>query len=182
MTRETGLDDDDRRFSYACSWEDFDRDGDPDLYVANDFGRNTLYRNDFEGQGKAVRFTEVAAESGVTDLAAGMSASWGDFDNDGLADLHVSNMFSSAGNRISESARFLPDHDATTRDVFRRHARGNSLFRNLGSAKFADVSADAGITLGRWAWGSQFVDLNNDGWKDIVVANGFITQEDSGDL
>ena len=39
-----------------------------------------------------------------------------------------------------------------------------------------------GVTLGRWAWGSNFVDLNNDGWEDILVTNGFITQEDTGDL
>ena len=41
---------------------------------------------------------------------------------------------------------------------------------------------EQGVTMGRWAWGSRFVDLNNDGWEDLVVANGFISTEDTGDL
>ena len=45
-----------------------------------------------------------------------------------------------------------------------------------------DVSIEQGVTMGRWAWGSRFVDLNNDGWEDLVVANGFISTEDTGDL
>ena len=50
------------------------------------------------------------------------------------------------------------------------------------ATSFQDVSVTAAVTQGRWAWGSSFVDLNNDGWQDLVVANGFITQEDTGDL
>ena len=45
-----------------------------------------------------------------------------------------------------------------------------------------DVSVAAAVTQGRWAWGSAFADFNNDGWQDLLVANGFITQEDTGDL
>ena len=71
VTNEVGLDSNNSRFSYAAAWEDFDNDGDLDLYVANDFGRNNLYRND-DGQ-----FKDVAAEAGVEDIAAGMSVSWG---------------------------------------------------------------------------------------------------------
>lgn len=185
VTKEAGLDDNDRRFSYAASWEDYDQDGDPDLYIANDFGRNMLYRNDFTpGARQPTRFTEVAATAGVMDHGAGMSVDWGDYDNDGWADLYVSNMFSSAGSRISQLDKFMPGVEQETKALFQRHARGNSLFRNLGgSGKLSDVSVDQGVTLGRWAWGSKFVDLNNDGWRDLVVANGFITQaEDSGDL
>ena len=63
-----------------------------------------------------------------------------------------------------------------------RHARGNSLFRNLGDGRFADVSVAAGVTMGRWAWGSLFTDINNDGWEDLHVVNGFFTNDDPGDL
>jgi hypothetical protein len=182
-TRAAGLDDRDRRFSYACAWDDYDLDGDPDLYVANDFGRNTLYRNDTPGPGRPGRFTEVAVAQGVEDVAAGMSAAWGDYDNDGWSDLHVGNMFSSAGSRIARLAGFLPGAGEGTRALFRRHARGNSLFRSRGGGQgFDDVSEAAGVTLGRWAWASKFIDWNHDGWLDIAVANGFITQADSGDL
>ena len=181
VTKRVGLDLNNTRYSYAATWADYDRDGDLDLYVANDFGRNNLYRQDrVQGQ---VRFTDVAESSGTLDIAAGMSAAWGDYDNDGRFDLYVSNMFSSAGNRIAKQARFLADEDASTRDLFIRHARGNSLFHNLGPEKgFEDVSVSAAVTQGRWAWGSAFADFNNDGWQDLIVANGFITQEDTGDL
>ena len=176
VTRKIGLDENNRRFSYASAWEDYDNDGDQDLYVANDFGRNNLYRNH---QG---RFVDVASESRVQDIGPGMSACWGDLNNDGWMDLYVSNMFSSAGNRIAFQQRFLESSDLETRRQFQRHARGNSLFQNNQGQVFSDISTDAGVTLGRWAWGSNFVDLNNDGWEDILVTNGFITQEDTGDL
>lgn len=181
VTKSVGLDVNNTRYSYAAAWADYDQDGDLDLYVANDFGRNNLYRQDRD-QGQ-IRFTDVAPEAGVLDIAAGMSAAWGDYDNDGRLDLYVSNMFSSAGNRIATQERFLQGKDEATRDLFLRHARGNSLFRNSGAPSgFDDVSVGAGVTQGRWAWGSVFADFNNDGWQDIVVANGFITQEDTGDL
>ncbi|MEM7314821.1 MAG: VCBS repeat-containing protein, partial [Planctomycetota bacterium] len=94
-TEESGLNANNLRFSLASVWEDYDNDGDLDLYVANDFGRNSLYRND---DGK---FTDVAGDAGVEDIGPGMSAAWGDANNDGLMDLYVSNMFSSAGSRIT---------------------------------------------------------------------------------
>jgi len=175
-TAETGLDENNRRFSLAAAFEDFDDDGDPDLYVANDYGRNNLYRN--EGG----RFRDVAAEAGVEDVAAGMGVAWADVDGDGAMDLHVSNMFSSAGSRVTTQARFKPEADEATRALYRRHARGNSLFRNLGGGRFADASVEAGITAARWAWGCVFADFDRDGREDLFVANGYVTNEDPHDL
>lgn len=170
VTMTSGIDQNNRRFSYACSWQDFDLDGDPDLYVANDFGRNNLYRNDGE------KFTDVAAEMGIEDLSAGMGITWGDGNRDGRPDAYVSNMFSSAGNRIAYQRNFR-DGD---RADFQRHARGNSLFINQTEG-FQDV-LESGAGMARWAWGAKFADLNNDGWQDLYVGNGFITTEDTGDL
>jgi len=175
-TADVGLDDNNTRFSFAASWEDYDDDGDADLYVANDFGRNNLYRND-DG-----RFTDVAAEAGVEDVSAGMAVSWGDYDGDGRMDLHVGNMFSSAGNRTAYQRRFQAGAADAVRALYRRHARGNSLFRNRGDGTFEDVSLEAGITMGRWAWGSTFVDWNADGREDLLVPNGFLTLERQDDL
>jgi hypothetical protein len=175
-TRESGLDENNRRFSFASSWEDYDDDGDLDCYVANDFGRNNLYRNE-NGH-----FRDVAAEAGVEDLAAGMGVSWADYDLDGDFDLYVSNMFSSAGERVAYQRRFLDGVDEVTRAGFQRHARGNSLFRNRGDGTFEDVSAHAGVTMGRWAWGSIFTELDEDGWPDLFVPNGFVTGSDPADL
>lgn len=181
-TEGSGLHENNLRFSYAAAWNDYDLDGDVDLYVANDFGRNNLYRNDTPPGGVA-RFVDVAAQAGVEDIAAGMSVSWGDYDGDGLADLYIGNMFSSAGNRVAFQREFREDGASGVRNQFRRHARGNTLFRNAGNGRFQDVTMAAGVRMGRWAWGSLFVDMNHDGWQDLLVANGMVTSpEDSGDL
>jgi len=175
-TREVGLDQNNRRFSFAVSWEDYDNDGDMDLYVANDFGRNNLYRND------GGHFRDVAAQAGVEDISAGMSASWADYNNDGFMDVYVGNMFSSAGGRIAYQRQFRPQGSEgaqSTLENYQRHARGNTLFQNFGDGTFADVSIPASVNMGRWAWCSRFVDLNNDGLEDIYVANGYITGYDT---
>ena len=167
VTKEVGLDQNNTRWSFAASWEDFDRDGDPDLYVANDFGRNCLYRND------GGRFINIASEAGAEDMAAGMSVAWGDFNRDGEADLLVGNMFSSAGQRVAFQRKFG--------DGKKRMARGNSLFE-AKEGEFEDVSITSGVTNGGWAWSSGFADLNNDGWEDLVVANGYLTNTRDDDL
>ncbi|MGK0186096.1 MAG: hypothetical protein ACI9R3_001879 [Verrucomicrobiales bacterium] len=181
-TVDCGLDQNNRRFTLAASWEDYDDDGDPDLYVANDYGRNNLYRNDPHPEGGRT-FVDVAAEAGVEDISAGMSVSWSDANLDGKMDLYVSNMWSSAGNRITYQRQFQSGAGGDDMAAFQRHARGNSLFINRGDGTFTDASLEAGVSMGRWAWGSRFIDLNSDGLEDIYVANGFITQpDDTGDL
>jgi hypothetical protein len=175
-TELSGLSQNGTRFSFAAAWEDFDDDGDLDLYVANDFGRNNLYLNE-NG-----RFRDIAAAAGVEDISAGMGVTWGDVDGDGRADLHVSNMFSSAGNRIAYQRRFREGTDEETLGAMRRHARGNSLFRNLGDGSFEDRSVDSGVTMGRWAWAAEMPDLDLDGRQDLVVMNGFVSNDDTKDL
>lgn len=178
ITATVGLDVDNTRFSFAASFEDYDNDGDLDLYVANDYGRNCLYRND----GKGLKFTQIAAELKLEDTSAGMSTNWADFNRDGWMDLYISNMFSSAGNRITFQPQFQTDTTDDVRTRFQRMARGNTLYQADGQGGFTDVSMDMDVWMGRWAWSSAFVDLNNDGWEDILVANGFITTDDTGDL
>ncbi len=176
VTREVGLDVNNRRFSLAAGWVDYDGDGDMDLYVANDFGRNNLYRND------GGVFKDVAAETGTEDQAAGMGVSWADYDLDGQVDLHVGNMFSSAGSRIAYQRRFQSDQPAAVQQAFQRHAGGNSLYRNAGDGTFVDASSVAGIRMGRWSWGARFVDIDLDGYADIISPNGFITNSQKDDL
>ena len=175
VTAEVGLDVNNRRFSLAAAWEDYDNDGDQDLYVANDFGRNNLYRNN---NGK---FTDIAPAVQGEDRASGMSVSWGDVDRDGLMDLYVANMFSAAGNRIAPQAGFSPGSSEETRKALLRFARGNTLLLQKGE-EFTDASEELGVTMGRWAWSSMFADINSDGWDDLLVANGYITTPDTGDL
>jgi hypothetical protein len=175
-TREAGLEEEATRRSFAASWEDFDQDGDMDLYVANDYGRNNLFRND------GGHFVDIAGAAGVEDQSFGMSASWGDYNRDGWMDLYVSNMFSAAGNRIVYQRQFRADDDPRLREKFQYMARGNSLFQNTGQGTFQDVSFTAAVNVAYWAWGSQFIDLNNDSFQDLVVTNGFLTRSDTKDL
>jgi len=175
VTKEVGLDNNNRRFSFASSWEDFDQDGDVDLYVANDFGRNNLYVNE-GGQ-----FKDEAASAGVEDMAGGMSVSWGDFNRDGSMDIYVGNMFSAAGKRVAFQRRFTEKFQGQT-EALQRMARGNTLFASNANGTFSDLSESMGVTMGRWAWGSRFADINNDGWDDLVVANGYFTSEQTDDL
>lgn len=170
------------RFSFAASWQDYDLDGDLDLYVANDFGRNCLFQNQGKAEDGLPRFRNVAGRLNIEDTSAGMSTNWGDFNRDGHPDLYVSNMFSSAGNRITFQEQFKTTTDNKVRSSYQRMARGNTLFTADGKGGFKDVSLDTRITMARWCWGSTFIDLNNDGWLDILAANGFITAEDTGDL
>ncbi len=175
-TAARGLGEENHRFSFAASWEDFDNDGDLDLYIANDFGPNQLFRND------GTRFVDVSIESGTQDWGFGMSATWADYDRDGEMDLYVSSMFSSAGNQVIPQDDFNPTMPEETQLKYLKMVRGNTLLRNSGEGIFSDVTDPMGEGFAGWAWGSKFADLNNDGWEDIYVANGYISQPDKDDL
>ena len=166
-TQGSGLSVGASRFSFAATFEDFDDDGDADLYVANDFGRNALYVNTGSGL-----FVERAADFGVVDIAAGMGAAFADWSGDGIADLYVANMESSAGRRITGQEAFQPRSSGEERDVLKRHAKGNTLFFGQKGGPFVEQAAAA---AGQWAWGAIPIDLNGDGALDIYVPNGFVT-------
>ena len=175
-TKSVGLDVNNHRYSFSSAWEDYDNDGDLDLYVANDFGRDNLYRND------SGTFQDISEEAQVENSASGMGIAWGDYDRDGWMDSYVSNMWSSAGRRVTQQPQFKVD-DIEVKKRLQRFARGNTLLHNSGDGTFEDRSGPLGVEMGRWAWSNQFVDLNNDSWEDLVVANGYLTgTDDSGDL
>jgi tetratricopeptide (TPR) repeat protein len=175
VTAECGLDRNNTRYSFCCGWGDFNRDGWPDLYVVNDFGRKNLYRNNGDGT-----LTDVAPQTGVEDIGAGMSVCWFDYNNDGADDLYVADMWSAAGMRVSMQDTFQKDAPEEVRTLCRKHARGNSLFRNAGllgskSVAFEDTSASAGVEMGRWSWSSDAWDFDHDGFPDLYIANGMIS-------
>ena len=157
---------DDRRWSYAAAFADLTGDGRPDLYVANDFGENAFFIHHGD------RFRDEARERGVLDTGNGMGVSFGDYDNDGLLDLHVTNMSSTAGNRIL--GRLFPESDPSN-NTLKKLAAGNNLYRNLGSGYFKDVTKEVGGLSGMWAWGGGFIDIDNDGREDLYTPNGFIS-------
>ena len=166
-TVESGLDVAGARFSFAATFEDIDDDGDVDLYVANDFGRNALYINDGDGH-----FENRSAALGVEDIAAGMGASFADIDGDGRVDLYVTNMESSAGRRVTGQEIFRTELDEETRALYRRHAKGNTLFLRDGDGGFRETGL---ASEGQWAWGAIPIDLDGNGALDLFVPNGFVT-------
>ena len=172
---QPGLDTGNDRYHFAAAWADYDEDGWPDLFVANDFGTKNLYRN-LGAQGGRVRFEDVAAQAGVLDHGAGMSAAFLDYDNDGRLDIYAGNMWSAHGQRVTASPAFMPDAPPEVRALYRHHARGNWLFRNRGDGRFEDASVEARATMGRWAWSSDTLDFDSDGWEDLYVANGMLTR------
>ena len=170
VTAQSGLNQNNTRYSFCCGWGDYNRDGRPDLYVVNDFGRKNLYRNNGDGT-----FNDVAPQAGVEDVGAGMSVCWLDYDNDGVEDLYVADMWTSAGERISSQEIFQNRTVPETRALYRKHAMGNSLFRNRGDGTFQDSTARSGAGMGRWSWSSDAWDFDHDGFADLYVVNGMVS-------
>lgn len=125
---------------------DINGDGFPDLYVANDYGEDLVYLNNRDGT-----FRNVTRQATGGDFAAGMNVDFGDFDNDGLLDIYVSNI---------------------TNRVFHQ---GNMLWKNMGDGTLVNVAPDVGAADSGWGWGAKFVDFDNDGNLDIYAVNGFVS-------
>ncbi len=121
--QDAGLDAGNDRYHFAAAWADYDGDGWPDLLVANDFGTKNLYHNLGRRDG-TVRFEDVAASAGVLDHGAGMSATFLDYDNDGLLDIYTGNMWSAPGLRVTSAPTFMRDATPEVRALYRRHVRG----------------------------------------------------------
>ena len=151
------------RNTYQAGFADIDLDGDPDLYLANDFAPNHLLRND-GGQ-----FTEVEISGPAGSMGLGMGVAWGDVDRDGRVDLYVSNMDSKAGRRITDSLDGLDPR-------VRQAAQGGQLLvqSEAGFRSFGDqVNETPGPTRAGWSWGGSFGDFDNDGWLDLYVPSGY---------
>ncbi len=137
--------------SLVALWHDFNGDGRPDLYVANDISENKLYINH---HGK---FVDAGKDAWVEEYRGSMGLAAGDFDRDGDDDLFISHWI----------------------------AQGFALYQNLleeqrdksgkSELHFTDVAATNGIgqpSMQRVGWGTSFVDIDSDGWLDLIVANG----------
>jgi hypothetical protein len=136
-------------YGLGAVWSDLDDDGDLDLFVANDSLPNFLYRNDGGGRFAEVGVLAGAAYSEEGQTQAGMGVDAADYDNDGRIDLFVTNF----------------SHDYST------------LRHNEGDLFFLDVSMSAGVgaaTMPTLGWGTAFFDYDNDGHKDLFLANGHV--------
>ena len=122
---------------------DFDNDGFEDIYVASDFGTDRILFNNGDGT-----FRDATDTSIGRDTKKGMNVEVGDYDNDGLLDIYVTNIT----------------------DEYMQEC--NMLWRNNGDRTFTDVSKETGTCATLWGWGAKFADLDNDGWLDLFVVNG----------
>jgi hypothetical protein len=149
VSKKAGMDDPQHRYGLGAIWGDYDNDGWPDLFLANDAGPNFLYHNRHDGT-----FDEVGMLAGVALGSDGqelgsMGVDLADYDHDGKLDLFVTNY---------------------TDQI-------NNLYRNLGGGAFSEMSwpAKLGQPSFRYIkWGTGFVDFDNDGWVDIFINNGHV--------
>jgi tetratricopeptide (TPR) repeat protein len=177
VTKESGLDKNNTRFSFCCAWGDSNGNNWPDLYVVNDFGRKNLYRNNGDGT-----FKDVAGDAGVENVGAGMSGAWLDFENQGRDGIYVADMWTAAGLRVSQQENFQAGARGEARSLYQRHAMGNSLYRSLDGGRFEDVGVRSGTFLGRWSWSSDAWDFDHDGYPDLYIANGMLSGAMRDDL
>jgi hypothetical protein len=151
---------------FTALWFDADSDGSPDVVAVNELGKNFFALNEGKGTFRPGNLEGDAAPG------FSMGGSAGDFDNDGLIDLYISNMYSKAGSRVIgnvDGSLYPPGHAKN----MQAWVGGNSLYRNKRQGQFQDVARDLSVHAVGFAYGSSFVDLDNDGWLDIYALAGF---------
>lgn len=149
VSKQAGVDDPKNLLGLTAVWSDFDNDGKPDLFVANDGAQNYLYQNNGKG-----RFTEIAFQAGVAleengSALANMGVALGDYLHNQLPSIAITHF----------SEQYL------------------QLFRNDGKLTFTDVSNISNIarsTTHVVGWGDAFYDIDNDGWLDLIAVNGHV--------
>ena len=149
VSKKAGVDDPNHLYGMQGLWLDYDNDGWPDLYVANDAGPNYLYHNKHDGTFEDVSMLSGTALSGDGLQQGSMGVDAADFDHRGLLDIYVTNFTK----------------------------QPNALYKNMGSQGFNDIIASshmANPTYPYIKWGTGFVDFANEGWPDIFVASGHV--------
>ncbi|HEY7351649.1 MAG TPA: CRTAC1 family protein [Terriglobales bacterium] len=149
VSKKAGVDDADKYYGLGVEWADYDDDGWPDLYVANDSGPNYLYRNKHDGTFEDASMLAGIAVSGDGLQQGSMGVDWGDYLHDGYMGMFVTN--------------FTEQPD--------------TLYRNMGKGEFSDVTWRAKLAQPTYlnvGWGTGFVDFLNSGWLDIFIANGHV--------
>ena len=150
VSKKAGMSDPAKHYGLGAVWGDYDNDGWPDLYVANDAGPNYLYHNKHDGTFEEIGLLSGTALSGEGQEQGSMGVDFGDFDHDGLLDIVVTN--------FAEQADDLYHNEGATR----------------GFLDLAWSSKIGQVVYPYVRWGTGFVDFDNDGWPDIFVASGHV--------
>jgi hypothetical protein len=166
-------------FGLGIAIGDVNRDGRPDVYVANDFfERDYLYLNNGNGT-----FTEVLENALPVSSYFSMGVDIADVDNDGWPDIYTSDMLPEDDYRLKTTSGFetWELYQAKARAGFDHQLMRNMLQHNNGNGTFSDVAWQAGVARTDWSWAALIADFDLDGNKDIFVANGLahdVTQRD----
>ena len=153
ISHQAGIDK--KAISKSVVSADYDHDGYPDFYVSNFNGFNFLYHNNGDRT-----FTEVSKQAGVREPWMSFTAMFLDYDNDGWPDIFVPSYFMSV-EEVGRSYMGLPLKQETAK-----------LYRNLGNGTFQDVAAEVNLDRVFMPMGSNFGDIDNDGFLDIYLASG----------
>jgi enediyne biosynthesis protein E4 len=161
------------RWGFGAVIGDYDNDGWPDIYVSN-YGKNRLYHNNHDGT-----FTDVAEKAGVTLGNWSTGATWGDYDGDGRLDLFVPGYVHFDLSDLAKGTNIASNSFCSFRGVTVMcgprglHGEPDHLFHNNGDGTFTDVSVKAGVADTNTYFGlaSAFVDVNDDGKVDLLVAD-----------
>jgi hypothetical protein len=166
-------------FGLGIAVGDVNRDGRPDVYVANDFfERDYLYLNHGDGT-----FREVLENAMPASSYFSMGVDIADVDNDGWPDIYTSDMLPEDDYRLKTTQSFEPWtlYEAKARDGFDHQLMRNMLQRNNGNGTFSDLAWQAGVARTDWSWAALIADFDLDGNKDIFVANGMAKDVTSQD-
>lgn len=157
-------------FGLGVTIGDINRDGWPDIYVSNDFfERDYLYINNKNGT-----FTESLEEC-MREISMGsMGADMADINNDGLPEVFVTDMLPEDEPRLKTKTVFenWNKYQLNLRNGYYHQFTRNAFQLNNGNGSFSEISRLAGVCASDWSWGALIMDANNDGYKDIFVANG----------
>jgi hypothetical protein len=157
-------------FGLGVAVGDFNRDGWPDIYVSNDFfERDYLYVNNKNGT-----FKECLPEQMKSISGASMGADIGDINNDGWPDIFVTEMLPKDNERLKTVTTFenWDRYQQNVRNGYYHQFTRNMLQLNNGNGVFSEVGRLTGMEATDWSWGALIFDMDNDGRKDVFVANG----------
>ena len=158
-------------FTLGAKFVDLNADGAPDLYLANDFeDTDQLWYNDGAGTFHLANWT---AQRQISNSAMGVDVA--DMNGDGLPDLFEVDMLSNDSHRLKTQ---MPTHTPLPKrpgDLETQlQQQRNALFVNRGDGTFAEASLYAGVQASGWSWSTMFLDVDLDGWQDILIANGHL--------